>query len=65
MLAPKVELLFSRRLDPRHWNADPDSGMSTVQPMTESDAARINAAQAKRDRKKAKRLRDAMREGKG
>jgi hypothetical protein len=53
-------MLTSQRNDPTHFNVDPDFGVST-QPMTESDAARINAAQAKRDRKNAKRARDAMR----
>ena len=44
--------------DPRRWDAD-YSGTFDM-PMTEADACRINAAQAKRDRKAAKRLRDAQ-----
>lgn len=60
---PLPPMRTSQRNDPTHWNADPDSGVS-ARPMTEADAARITAAQARRDRKNAKRLRDAMRGGK-
>ena len=58
-----AEFRFSSRSDARNFNVAPDFGIST-QPMSKSDAAKINAAQAKRDRKNAKRARDAMR-GKG
>lgn len=47
--------------DPRRWDAD-YSGTFDM-PATEADAARLAAAQAKRDRKNAKRLRDARRIG--
>lgn len=57
MLDDKLLMLFSRRYDPRRWDAD-YSGTFDM-PATEADAARYAAAQAKRDRKNAKRLRDA------
>ena len=45
--------------DPRHWNVSPDFGVSESPIATAASASRLAAAQAKRDRKAAKRLRDA------
>lgn len=60
---PLPPMRTSQRNDPAHW-ADSHTRTEYLRAMTEVDAARIAAAQAKRERKNAKRLRVAMR-GKG
>lgn len=53
-------LFTSQRNDPKHWTPETAFGMTRFR-MTGTDEATINAAKAKRDRKAAKRLRDAQR----
>lgn len=44
--------------DPLHFNVSPDTGATDLT-MPDADAARLDRAQVKRDRKNAKRLRHA------
>lgn len=55
---PLPPMLTSRRGTQTHWGDD-QARRSASAARSEIDAARVAAAQAKRDRKAAKRLRDA------
>lgn len=57
-----LEMVYGRPSNPSHWGDD-QARRAASEAQSEADAARLAAAQAKRNRKNAKRLRDARRIG--